>query len=82
MSCAYFGAIHNPVPTNGNGTFTGIDAVRYPMDLLLPAIGIGGRSAWTPGDGFGTFLALMLMIAGWILGFAIIAGITHAMRRD
>ncbi|HET9170393.1 MAG TPA: hypothetical protein VFN97_13200 [Actinospica sp.] len=82
IGVVYFGAIQNPVPTNGNGTFTGIDAVRYPMDLLLPAIGIGGRSAWTPDRGFGTYLALTLMIAGWVLGFAIIAGITRAMRRD
>ena len=77
----YF-ATNNPVPTEGTASFTGIDTVRYPMDLLLPGIGVGGKSVWTPADGFGKTLALTLIIAGWLLGITIAAGITRALRRD
>jgi hypothetical protein len=77
----YFAA-NNPKPTEGTASFTGIDTVRYPMDLLLPGIGVGGKSAWTPVDGFGKALALTLMIAGWLLGVTIAAGIARALKRD
>ena len=77
----YFAA-NNPTPTEGTASFTGIDTVRYPMDLLLPGIGVGGKSAWTPADGFGKALALTLIIAGWLLGVTIAAGIARALRRD
>lgn len=78
---AYFAANH-PVATEGKAGFTGIDVVQYPMDLLLPGIGVGGRSAWTPTDGFGKALALILIIAGWLLGVTIVAGVARALKRE
>lgn len=80
---AYFRFVHPPNPTmKGASHFTFLDSLHYSMDLLIPGIDAGGRSAWDPADGFGRVLALTLMIAGWLLGFAIIAGVSRAMRRD
>jgi hypothetical protein len=73
---------NHPRPTEGAASFTGIEMVRYPMDLLLPGIGVGGKSAWTPTDNWGNALAFILIIAGWLLGITIVAGIARALKRD
>lgn len=77
----YF-ASDNPAPTNGTSGFSGIDALRYPMELLLPGVGIAGKSTWEPVDGVGKTLALTLIIAGWLLDVTIAAGIARAVKRD
>lgn len=78
----YFG-LNPPNPaTATQKPFTGLDAFQYPLELLLPGIGVGSGSAWQPVSGFGQALALVLIIAGWLLGITIIAGVTRALQRN
>jgi hypothetical protein len=52
----------------------------YTLDLLLPVVNLGQEAAWSP-HGPGQTIAHSLIIAGWILATAVIAGITRQLVR-
>jgi hypothetical protein len=53
----------------------------YTFDLLIPVSPFGMRDAFAP-VGLTQWLAYALIVAGWILATALIAGITRVLRRD
>jgi hypothetical protein len=55
-------------------------APSYTLDLLLPVVNLGQETAWSP-HGPGQTIAHGLIIAGWILATAVIAGITRQLVR-
>ena len=55
-------------------------APAYTLDLLLPVVNLGQEAAWSP-HGPGQTIAYGLIIAGWILATAVIAGITRQLVR-
>ncbi|GGZ02328.1 membrane-associated oxidoreductase [Streptomyces poonensis] len=55
--------------------------VFYTLDLLLPVIDFGQERAYAP-DGWHQGLAYGLVVAGWILATAIIAGVTRTVSRQ
>jgi hypothetical protein len=67
-----------PVPVTAGRQF---DAVMYTFDLLLPISAFGLRDAFAP-VGSTRWLAYGLTVAGWLLGIALVAGVTRALRRD
>jgi hypothetical protein len=56
-------------------------AFAYTLDLLIPIGAFGLRTAYAS-SGAAQWLAYALIAAGWILATAVIAGITHTVRRD
>ncbi len=55
--------------------------VVYTLDLLLPIIDFGQERAFTP-DGSHQWLSYVLVITGWILATAIVAGVTRNLSRQ
>jgi uncharacterized protein YjbI with pentapeptide repeats len=55
-------------------------APAYTLDLLLPVVNLGQETAWSP-HGPGQTIAHGLIVAGWILATAVIAGITRQLVR-
>jgi hypothetical protein len=55
-------------------------APAYTLDLLLPVVNLGQEAAWSP-HGPGQTVAYGLIIAGWLLATAVIAGITRQLVR-
>ncbi|MGA5503906.1 hypothetical protein [Streptomyces umbrinus] len=53
-------------------------APAYTLDLLLPVVNLGQETAWSP-HGPGQTVAYGLIVAGWILATAVIAGITRQL---
>ena len=53
----------------------------YTLDLLIPIGPFGLRNTYSPSD-FGQWIAYALIIAGWVLATAVIAGISRVLRRD
>lgn len=56
--------------------------VIYTLDVLLPVVGLGQNSAWQPAiSGLMTWY-WGLTAAGWVLGAAIVVGLTGILKRD
>lgn len=55
------------------------NAFTYTLDLLAPVSVFGQRGAWEP-VGWTQWLANVLIVAGWILATALIAGGTRVLR--
>jgi uncharacterized protein YjbI with pentapeptide repeats len=55
-------------------------APAYTLDLLLPVVNLGQEAAWSP-HGPGQTVAYGLIVAGWLLATAMIAGITRQLVR-
>jgi hypothetical protein len=55
--------------------------VFYTLDLLLPVISFGQEAAFAP-DGWRQFLSYVLVITGWILATAVLAGVTRTVSRS
>lgn len=73
-----FFATHRPAAASGNPPH--FNAVAYTLDLLIPVVNLGQSNAWNP-SGFGQFLAYALMISGWTLATALLAGVTRVVAR-
>jgi hypothetical protein len=52
----------------------------YTLDLLLPVISFGQEAAFAP-EGWRQFLSYVLVITGWILATAVLAGVTRTVSR-
>jgi hypothetical protein len=57
-------------------------AAGYALDLVLPGIGLGQKSAWQPQGLAYQYWSWALTGAGWILTTAVIAGLTGILKRD
>ena len=73
----YF-AVYPPRTTTSAPHF---QPVIYALDLLVPVLGLGQRSAYAP-IGAGQWVAWAGTIAGWILATTVLAAITRAITRD
>ncbi|MFJ3794220.1 hypothetical protein [Kitasatospora sp. NPDC090091] len=58
-----------------------VEHLTYPVDLLIPLVGFGERDRWHPATAGTTFLASVLVIAGWFLGATLLVSITRVVRR-
>jgi uncharacterized protein YjbI with pentapeptide repeats len=73
-----FFAVTPPAATRADPpTFS---APAYTLDLLLPVVNLGQEAAWNP-HGPGQTIAYSLIVTGWILATASIAGITRQLVR-
>ena len=57
------------------------NAPVYSLDALLPIIDLGQQGSWQP-TGITLYVYWTLIIAGWILTSAFVAGITGVFKRD
>jgi len=57
-------------------------AAAYALDLLLPVIGLGQKSAWQPQESAYQYWSWVLTGAGWVLTTAVVAGLTGILKRD
>ena len=57
-------------------------AAAYALDLLLPVIGLGQKSAWQPQGSAMLYWSWALTAAGWVLTTAVVAGLTGILKRD
>jgi hypothetical protein len=73
-------AIDHPHPLPG-GPVPPFNPFTYSLDLLIPIGAFGLRTAYAS-SGSTQWLSYALIAAGWILATAVIAGVTHAVRRD
>ena len=73
-------AIDQPHALTG-GPVPPFNAFTYTLDLLIPIGAFGLRTAYAS-SGIAQLLSYALIAAGWILATAVIAGVTHAVRRD
>jgi uncharacterized protein YjbI with pentapeptide repeats len=71
-------AAHHPAPLGQAPQFS---PFLYTLDLLVPLVGFGQKSAFNP-VGWQHWLAAALIAAGWILATTIAAGITRALARQ
>lgn len=53
----------------------------YVLDLLLPIISFGQQNMWWSGGGGGQWIAAILILTGWVLSIAMVAGITRVLTR-
>jgi len=58
------------------------NATAYALDLLLPVIGLGQKSAWQPQGPAYQYWSWALTAAGWVLTTAVVAGLTGILKRD
>ncbi|KUN81627.1 membrane-associated oxidoreductase [Streptomyces bungoensis] len=77
-SLAY--GLHHPRPVKA-GEAPDFNPVFYTLDLLLPVIDFGQESAFAP-EGWYQWLSYGLIITGWILATAIVAGVTRTVSRQ
>jgi hypothetical protein len=75
---AYFSANH-PQPATPHQDI-GFNAFGYTLDLILPVVNLGQQSSWNP-QGAGQAIAYALIIGGWVLATALVAGITRIIVR-
>jgi hypothetical protein len=54
----------------------------YSLDLLLPVIGFGQKSAWQPQGPALLYWSWGLTGAGWVLTAAVVAGLTGVLKHD
>lgn len=53
----------------------------YSFDLLLPIVNLGYKTAWDP-TGISRIIALILIVAGWVLTTTIVAAMGRILRRS
>ena len=63
-------------PAEGSASNPGL----FALDLLLPVINLGQEDAWRPAGAM-QYVAAMLILAGWLLTTAFIAGLTRLLNR-
>jgi len=75
---AYF-AGHRPAPLPA---YAGLhfNPVVYTLDLLVPLVSLGQANDWNPTGG-SLAVAYALIISGWILVAALVAGVTRVLNR-
>ncbi|MFE2887016.1 pentapeptide repeat-containing protein [Streptomyces sp. NPDC059272] len=56
------------------------DPVLYSLDLLIPVANLGYRTSWQA-EGMGKAVALFLIVSGWTLATAVLAGARRALGR-
>ncbi|HEX4815105.1 MAG TPA: hypothetical protein VFV66_20375 [Nonomuraea sp.] len=56
------------------------DAVLYALDLIVPFANLGQRTSWDP-VGVDKAVAVGLILSGWLLATAVIAGIGRVLNR-
>ena len=57
------------------------NATIYALDLLLPIINLGQQDSWQPtGPALGMYWALIIL--GWVLTSALVAGLTGIVKKD
>jgi hypothetical protein len=54
----------------------------YALDILLPVIGLGQKTAWQPQGSAYLYWSWAMTVAGWILATAVVAGLTGILKRD
>ncbi|MFF3014837.1 oxidoreductase [Streptomyces sp. NPDC057939] len=54
----------------------------YTLDLLIPIGGLGQRAGWYWSDGVLQWLAHLLIVFGWMLTTAVIAGVTRTLQKN
>lgn len=70
---------HRPQPVGGDNKREW-DPVLYSLDLLIPVAGLGHRGAWDP-TGVSKAVALFLVVSGWVLATAVVAGARRVLGR-
>lgn len=73
-------ALHHPAPLKPDEA-PHFNPVLYSLDLLSPIGGFGQRDAFDP-TGIWQWLAGVLVVAGWVLATALIAGVGRVYNRD
>ncbi|MFJ5272832.1 hypothetical protein [Streptomyces sp. NPDC088358] len=73
-------ATHAPPPVKG-GTQRNWDPVLYTLDLIVPVAGLGQRTAWDPA-GVDKVVAVLLILAGWLLATSVVAGASRLLSRS
>jgi hypothetical protein len=63
-------------PAAASGSNPGL----YALDLILPIINLGQEDNWRP-TGATQYAAALLILAGWVLTTAVIAGLTRLLNR-
>lgn len=72
-------ATHRPPPVGGDSK-RAWDPVLYSLDLLIPVASLGHRGAWDPA-GASKAVAVLLVVSGWVLATAVIAGARRVLGR-
>ncbi|QKW33807.1 hypothetical protein HUT06_06980 [Actinomadura sp. NAK00032] len=67
--------------TKAATTAPSFSALGYTLDVLLPIGDLGQQKAWQPG-GAAQYWSWAFTAAGWILGTAVVAGLTGVLKRD
>jgi hypothetical protein len=76
----FFGSIvHDSDITKAKTDPVDFEPVIYTLDLLIPVISLGQRTAWNV-DGIGQWVALGFTFFGWLMTAALLGGI--AVRRQ
>ncbi|MGV9703783.1 hypothetical protein [Streptomyces sp. NPDC003483] len=73
-------ATHVPPPVAG-GARRDWDPVLYTLDLIVPVAGLGLRTAWDP-VGTDKVVAVLLILAGWLLATSVVAGTSRLLSRN
>jgi hypothetical protein len=76
----YFRTQH-PLPAQPGGSTTDYQPALYALDLLLPVLSIGQRNA-VHFAGPAQLVAVLITVCSWILGIAVLAGLTRALTRN
>jgi hypothetical protein len=76
-SVAY--ALEHPPPLKP-GEAPDFNPVFYTLDLLLPVISFGQEAAFAP-EGWHQALSYVLVVTGWILATAVVAGVSRTFNR-
>ncbi|MFF2501847.1 hypothetical protein ACFVTY_00410 [Streptomyces sp. NPDC058067] len=72
-------ANHEPRAVGGSGQ-RAWDPVLYSVDLLIPVASLGYRGSWDP-QGVGKAVAVFLVVSGWTLATAVLAGARRVIGR-
>jgi hypothetical protein len=73
-------SVRAPAPVGGSGQ-RAFDPVLYCMDLLIPVVSLGYRSAFDP-VGWDKAVAVFLIVSGWLLATAVVSGASRALGRS
>ncbi|MDX2543462.1 hypothetical protein ACOT81_45235 [Streptomyces sp. WI04-05B] len=71
---------NHPPPSAGGDVRRAWDPVLYSLDLLVPVASLGYRGAWDP-VGVDKAVAVFLIVSGWVLATAVIAGARRVVGR-
>jgi hypothetical protein len=71
---------NHPPPAAGGDTRRHWDPVLYSLDLLVPVASLGYRGGWDP-TGVDKAVAVFLVVSGWTLVTAVIAGARRVLGR-